>query len=61
MILKKYLLNKNFLIFTQRYTYLLILEREEGGEKERERYRSEREIFIGCLPYTPQLGIETAA
>ena len=37
---------------------LLILERKEG--KERERNIDVRETSIGCLLYTPQLGIEPA-
>ena len=34
---------------------LLLLEREEGGEREK---KGERETLIGRLLYTPQLGIE---
>ena len=36
--------------------FKFILDREEGREKEKE-----KETLIGCLPYTSQLGIETAA
>ena len=41
--------------------YLLILEREEGGQREREKHRCERETLISCLLYASQLGTEPTA
>ena len=35
--------------------YLLILEREEGREREGEKHWCERETSIGCLSYAPRL------
>lgn len=41
--------------------FLLILEREEGRERQREKYRCDRETSIGCLPYVPQPQVEPTA
>ena len=46
-------------IFLKKYFIYLLIFRESGreGEKEGEKHQCEREISIGCLSYTPWLGL----
>ena len=43
---------------TPKDVFLLLVEREEGREEEREKNRCKRDAAIGCLPYLPRPEIE---